>query len=77
MSKLIILSPSDTLVINGRKCKQAVSISPIGEITLSTLDLESGARTEEFTLDAVATLDLFEVLKSFYSGDFEAEMSEQ
>lgn len=66
---------SQTIILNsfqenGQAIQSGAIISPIGEVVLQELNLATGA-INRFSLDAVATLALYEELQLLYSGRLE------
>ena len=71
--KLIPLNPSGSLSIDGVPHTEALLLSPLGELTIIRMNLETGLTTT-FQLDALAAYEIHLALTSFHRGEFESEM---
>lgn len=71
--KLIILNQDGVSLIDGIPHRLTLLISPIGELKISFINLETGTQSSYIHIDAVAALDLYNAQKAFYNGEFYTE----
>jgi precorrin-6B methylase 2 len=62
--------------IDGVPHQSTVILSPIGELVIAVINLETGTQISNVILDAVAAFELHEAQLAFYRGDFEEEMTD-
>jgi precorrin-6B methylase 2 len=76
MSKDKVILLGGKFSIDGVPHQATAILSPIGELVIAIINLETGTQTSNVILDAVAAFDLHEAQLAFYRGDFEEEMTD-
>lgn len=72
--KIVLLGGSGHLTVDGVRFQVAVIFSPIGELTFTITNLETGLQSAYLSIDAVSAVDLNDAQNAFYRGEFESEM---